>query len=243
MLKVAGSLVTNQVRAYDLLRMFGREGRLTPLGAAFAEYGRIDNTEHLMRMVDPVDATYRRQMNRQLTVQESRHKLARDVCHGKCGTIHQAYRDGMEDQLSALGLVLNAIALWTTRYIDAAVAQLKAEGHEIRDEDIARLSPLKHKNLNLLGRYSFTASTPGRGRAAFAARPGCARAGRRRRHQRLTNGRGRCRRARPRRTLERVSWAGRDDLMPADEKERASLAARRAAIVAAVQRLVPAAGT
>jgi hypothetical protein len=35
-----------------------------------------------------------------------------------------------------------------------------AEGHEIRDEDIARLSPLKHKNLNLLSRYSFTASGP-----------------------------------------------------------------------------------
>ncbi|MFF8382536.1 Tn3 family transposase [Streptomyces kanasensis] len=167
MLKVAGSLVTNQVRAYDLLRMFGREGRPTPLGAAFAEYGRIAKTEHLLRVVDPVDDTYRRQMNRQLTVQESRHKLARDVCHGKRGTIHQAYRDGMEDQLGALGLVLNAIVLWTTRYIDAAVTQLQAEGHEIREEDIARLSPLKHRNLNLLGRYSFTASVP----AAGALRP------------------------------------------------------------------------
>ncbi|WP_262371310.1 Tn3 family transposase [Streptomyces sp. WAC01526] len=167
MLKVAGSLVTNQVRAYDLLRMFGRDGRPTPLGAAFAEYGRIAKTEHLLRVIDPVDETYRRQMNRQLTVQESRHKLARDVCHGKRGTIHQAYRDGMEDQLGALGLVLNAIVLWTTRYIDVAVAQLKAEGHEIRDEDIARLSPLKHRNLNLLGRYGFTASTP----AAGALRP------------------------------------------------------------------------
>lgn len=31
MLKVAGSLVTNHVRAYGLLRMFGREGRPTPL--------------------------------------------------------------------------------------------------------------------------------------------------------------------------------------------------------------------
>lgn len=34
MLRVAGSLVTGQVRAYDLLRMFGREGRPTPLGQA-----------------------------------------------------------------------------------------------------------------------------------------------------------------------------------------------------------------
>jgi hypothetical protein len=113
--------------------------------------------------VDPVDDTYRRQMNRQLTVQESRHKLARDVCHGKRGTIHQTYRDGIEDRLGALGLVLNAIVLWTTRYTDATVAQLQAEGHEIRDKDIARLSPLKHRNLNLLGRYSFTASTPAAG--------------------------------------------------------------------------------
>ena len=111
-------------------------------------------------MVDPVDDTYRRQMHKQLTVQESRHKLARDICHGKKGTIHQAYRDGMEDQLGSLGLVLNAVVLWTTRYIDAAVAQLRAEGHEIRDEDVVRLSPLKHKNLNVLGRYSFTASQP-----------------------------------------------------------------------------------
>lgn len=104
MLKVAGSLVTNQVRAYDLLRMFGREGRPAPLGQAFAAYGRIAKTEHLLRVIDPVDDTYRRQMNRRLTVQESRHKLARDVCHGKRGTIHQAYRDGMEDQLGVLGL-------------------------------------------------------------------------------------------------------------------------------------------
>jgi Transposase and inactivated derivatives, TnpA family len=163
MLKVAGSLVTNQVRAYDLLRMFGREGRPTPLGAVFAEYGRIAKTEHLLRVVDPVDNTYRRQINRQLTVQESRHKLARDVCHGQRGTVHQAYRDGMEDQLGVLGLVLNAVVLWTTKYIDAAVIQLQTEGHDIREEDIARLSPLKHRNLYLLGRYSFTASTPAAG--------------------------------------------------------------------------------
>jgi hypothetical protein len=40
--------------------MFGREGHPTPLGAAFAEYGRIDKTMHLLALVDPVDDTYRR---------------------------------------------------------------------------------------------------------------------------------------------------------------------------------------
>ena len=111
MLRVAGSLITNQVRAYDLLRVFGREGRMSPLGQAFAEYGRIDKTMHLLALCDPVDDTYRRRMNRQLTVQESRHRLAREICHGKRGQIMQAYRDGQEDQLAALGLVLNAVVL------------------------------------------------------------------------------------------------------------------------------------
>ncbi|MCB8900871.1 Tn3 family transposase [Streptomyces sp. NPDC056525] len=30
--------------------------------------------------------------------------------------------------------------LWNTRYLDAAVAQLRAEGHDSKDEDVARLS-------------------------------------------------------------------------------------------------------
>ncbi|KIZ15704.1 hypothetical protein SNA_24790 [Streptomyces natalensis ATCC 27448] len=126
MLRVTGSLITNQVRAYDLLRMFGREGHPIPLGAAFAEYGRIDKTMHLLALVDPVDDTYRRLMNRQLTVQESRHRLARAICHGGRGQIRQAYREGQEDQLASLGLVLNAVVLWNTRYLDAAVAQLRS---------------------------------------------------------------------------------------------------------------------
>jgi TnpA family transposase len=163
MLRVAGSLITNQVRAYDLLRMFGREGRLSPLGQAFAEYGRIDKTLHLLALCDPVDDSYRRRMNRQLTVQESCHRLARAICHGKRGNIVQAYRDGQEDQLAALGLVLNAVVLWTTRYLDAVVAELEAAGHVIPDTDKARLSPLRDKHLNCLGRYAFTASQPARG--------------------------------------------------------------------------------
>jgi hypothetical protein len=115
---------------------------------------------HLLAVVDPVDNTYRRAMNRQLTVQESRHTLARTRCNGRRGQIHQAYREGQEDQLGALGLVLNAVVLWNSRYLDAAVHQLRAQGE---DEDVARLSPLVSAHLNVLGRYSFSASEPGEG--------------------------------------------------------------------------------
>ncbi len=83
MLRVVGSLLTHQVRVYDLLRMLGRDGHPAPHGQAFAEYGRIAKTLHLLAMIDPIDDTHRRTVNTQTTVQESRHTLARTICHGK----------------------------------------------------------------------------------------------------------------------------------------------------------------
>ena len=40
--------------------------------------------------------------------------------------------------------------------MDAAVRELRTEGYEVRMEDVARLSPLGHKHVNMLGRYAFT---------------------------------------------------------------------------------------
>ena len=75
--------------------------------------------------------------------------------HGQRGELRQRYREGQEDQLGALGLVVNALILWTTRYMDAALNHLRAAGAEVRKEDLARLSPLSHKHFNMLGRYHF----------------------------------------------------------------------------------------
>ncbi len=156
MLRVAGSLVTSQVRAYDLLRMLGRDLHPTALGQAFAGYGRVAKTLHLLAFVEPAGEGYRRTVHRQLTIQESRHRLARKIFHGQRGELRQACREGQEDQLGALGLVLNAVVLWNTRFIDAAPTALRSQGEEATDEDAARLSPLGGKHVNLPGRYAFT---------------------------------------------------------------------------------------
>jgi Tn3 transposase DDE domain len=39
--------------------------------------------------------------------------------------------------------------------MEAALDQLKKEGYTIRDEDVARLSPLIHDHIYMPGRYSF----------------------------------------------------------------------------------------
>ena len=55
--------------------------------------------------------------------------------------------------LGALGLVLNA-AVGGVR-----ARPVEERKHDVLDEDVARFSPLKHADLNVLGRYSFRAST------------------------------------------------------------------------------------
>lgn len=49
--------------------------------------------------------------------------------------------------------------------LGGAAPQLRAEGHDIEDEDVARLSPLKDRHIDFLGRYLFNinASGPGQG--------------------------------------------------------------------------------
>ncbi|QKW36176.1 Tn3 family transposase [Actinomadura sp. NAK00032] len=153
-LRVVSSIYTGTVRAYDVVTMLQRDGHPTALGEAIASYGRIFKTLHILQFID-VDETYRRDIKDIRNLQENRHSLARKICHGKKGELYHRYERGLENQLGALGLVLNCATLWTTVYLDAAVRQLKAQGYPVRDEDMARLSPFVHSHLGVHGTYTF----------------------------------------------------------------------------------------
>ena len=58
--------------------------------------------------------------------------------------------------IPALSLALNALVLWNAQYLDDAITQLRATGHEITDEDLRRLSPLLHEHIKMLGHFPFT---------------------------------------------------------------------------------------
>lgn len=158
LLRLAGSLKLGLVQAGGLMRTLQTNDRPTRLARALEELGRIIKTLYLLAYID--DEAYRRRILTQLNRGEGRHQLARVVFHGKRGELRQRYREGQEDQLGALGLVVNAIILWNTIYMDAALDQLRAEGFDVRDEDVARLSPLAHEHVNMLGRYAFTLPEP-----------------------------------------------------------------------------------
>ena len=103
------------VKASELIKSLHRAGRTSTLGRAAGEIGRLAKTIFLLSYVD--DSIYRRRVLTQLTRIESRHRLAGAIYLGRKGQLYQHYRQGQEDQLNALGLVLNMVILWTTRYM------------------------------------------------------------------------------------------------------------------------------
>jgi TnpA family transposase len=153
LLRLAGSLRLGYVQAGSVMRMLQVKDRPTGLARALAELGRIVKTLHVLGYVH--DEEKRRRILTQLNRHEFRHRLARRVCHGERGEIRRPYRQGQEEQLGALGLVLNVIALWNATYIQAALDQLASEGWTIDPADVARISPLAFKHINFLGRYAF----------------------------------------------------------------------------------------
>ena len=163
--RLVASIHTGAVSAHDVIRMLAPGGNVTQLGDALAHYGRIFKTLHVLAYVD--DEAYRRQIKGIRNLQEGRHDLARHVFHGRKGELYQAYREGMEDQLGALGLVLNCITLWNTVYLDIALDRLRADGYPVADEDVARLSPYMRRHLNVHGHYPFHLPEMGGGRRAL----------------------------------------------------------------------------
>jgi TnpA family transposase len=151
LLRLAGSLKLGVVRAAGLTRTLQTNDCPTRLARALQELGRLVKTLYVLRY-----EAYRRRILIQLNRGEGRHQLARVIFHGRRGELRQRYREGQEDQLSALGLTVNLVVLWNTIYMDASLNQLTSERYEVRPEDVARLSPLGLKHINMLGRYAFT---------------------------------------------------------------------------------------
>lgn len=153
MCRVAVSIHSGEVSAHDVTRMISRDGNPTPLGQAIAHYGRIFKTLHILRLAD--DEPYRREGKAQANLVEGRHDLARRIYHGKKGEMVRTYHEGMEDQLSALGLVLNCVVLWNTIYSNRALDQLRDQDYPVPDSDTERLSAFIRDHIGIDGHYAF----------------------------------------------------------------------------------------
>lgn len=155
MMRASGSLKLGTIHASELIRSLLRSTRPSGLAQAIMEVGRVNKTLYLLNYID--DEDYRRRILTQLNRGEGRHAVARAICYGQRGEIRKRYREGQEDQLGAPGLVTNAVVLWNSLYMQEALSHIRTTtGETPDDEHIARLSPLMHGHINMLGHYTST---------------------------------------------------------------------------------------
>jgi Tn3 transposase DDE domain len=84
------------------------------------------------------------------------HPLARDIAFGRQGRFHDRGYEAQLNRASALSLVINAIAVWNTRYFEQAQAALAQQGIPVSEEVWQHLSPLQWAHIHLNGSYHFT---------------------------------------------------------------------------------------
>ena len=98
---------------------------------------------------------YRRRINRQLNKGESVHTLRRYFVIAQQGELRKRHQEGLENQASCLTLVTNAVVVWNTIYLNAALEYIKQQGYVITEEDKAHLSPARCGHINPYGKFSF----------------------------------------------------------------------------------------
>jgi hypothetical protein len=102
------------------------------------------------------DPLLRRRVLIGLNKGEHLHSLARDIAFGRQGRFHDRGYEAQLNRASALSLVINAIAVWNTRYFERAQAALTRQGVPIPEQIWQHLSTLQWAHIHLNGSYHFT---------------------------------------------------------------------------------------
>jgi TnpA family transposase len=117
------------------------------------ENGKINETIFVLKYLQQPE--YQKKIALQLNKGESVHSLRRDVFIANEGKIRKRTQEDQLNQASCLNLVVNAIMVWNTAYIQAVLNQLRNEGYDLNEEDIKHLSPARSEHINMYGKYYF----------------------------------------------------------------------------------------
>ena len=99
------------------------------------------------------DPELRRRSHVGLNKGEQQNALRRAVFFNRLGEIRDRSYENQRHRASGLNLVVAAIVLWNTTYLQRAVDHLRHQGHDPAPGDLAHLSPLGWEHINLTGDY------------------------------------------------------------------------------------------
>jgi TnpA family transposase len=153
LLRVAGSLKLGWVTASLLISKLQAYPRQNALTLTLQEYGRLIKTLFILRYLEHEE--YRRRINRQLNKGEALHALRDFLFFAQKGTVRRKQEEEQLHQAGCLNLLTNAVVVWNTVYMAAAIDHLRAQGYPVREADLTHLSPARFEHINLLGQYRF----------------------------------------------------------------------------------------
>lgn len=153
LLRLAGSLKLGLVTASLMLGKLQTLPRKNMLARALQEYGRLVKTGFILSFLESEE--YRHRIERQLNKGELLHALRRFLFFGNLGRLRKGQQEEHTTQAQSLTLVTNAVVVWNTVYMAAVLDELRAEGYEVREEDLKHLSPARHAHINQHGKYRF----------------------------------------------------------------------------------------
>lgn len=151
-LRLAYSIKDGLVSSSLILSKLGSYSRQNSLAKALQEMGRIEKTIFILRYA--TDNVLRRRILVGLNKGEAMNGLARAVFFGKQGELRERNLQDQLQRASALNILINAISIWNTVYLEKAVEYQKK--HKGIDENLLKhISPLNWTHINFLGEYSF----------------------------------------------------------------------------------------
>jgi TnpA family transposase len=153
LLRIAGSLKQGVVTASLLISKLQSFQRQNALTKALQEYGRLQKTIFILKYLQSPE--YQKKITAQLNKGEAMHALRNFLFVANERQIRKRDPEDQLNQAACLNLVVNAVAVWNTIYMQAALEQLKKEGHEINEKDVEHLSPARSEHINVYGKYYF----------------------------------------------------------------------------------------
>jgi TnpA family transposase len=121
------------------------------LAGALTQLGRLMKTVHVLRYIQ--EAPLRDAIQLQPNRGEFRHVLAKSLFFANWGSFRSGDYEEVMNKAGCFSLLSNAVLVWNIVHIACIVGQLRAAGHEVRDEDLARVSPLMHAHVIPNGSY------------------------------------------------------------------------------------------
>jgi TnpA family transposase len=153
LLRLAATVKTGWAPASLMLSKLQSAPKRSPLISSLREYGRLAKTVFILRYLGSPE--YRRRIQRQLNKGEALHALRQYLFCANEGRIRKHSIEDQLNQATCLTIVTNAVVIWNTVYIQAAIEQIRREGFLIDDDILQYLSPVRFEHINVFGDYSF----------------------------------------------------------------------------------------